>query len=343
MKCLQKLGRTTTEVWVVDLDEAKERAALLTLNNSAGEWDGEGLAGLLKELQADGGDLDLTGFTEDSLADLKIDLGNGAEPMDAEPQIDKAEELRKKWKVELGQIWELGDHRLMCGDSTNRENVYALVNGQTVGLSLTDPPYSVNYSISFSKAEGKRNPGIQKEYKESNDPEGLLGGFLFNVPCGLLVMTFPVDRHFFTLADQLRSAGFCHVRELVWVKSSASFHPGQTYQQKHEPILICGRNGQKYPQTVPSDANTVLIHERTSGHEDHPTEKPLGLWKVLLSWHSETSDAVYDPFSGSGTTIMASENLQKTCLAMELSPAFVAVAIQRWADATGKTPRLING
>lgn len=324
--------------------EAEEIAHLIADNRIAelAEMDRAALRELAEQIDSGAFDMELTGFDPAALEEL-MTAAPPESDVDAEPQIDKAAELAKKWGVKRGQIWELGAHRLMCGDSTDQENVKALVNGEGVQLSLTDPPYSVNYSISFSKAEGKKDAGIQKEYQEASDATDLLGGFLSNMPAGLLVMTFPVDRHLFALADQLRASGFVSIRELVWSKSSATFHPGQTYQQKHEPILICRRKGTRYPSTIPSDANTVLECDRTSAHEDHPTEKPLELWKRLLDWHSTSSTTVYEPFSGTGTTIIACENLRRHCLAMEISEAYTAVAIQRWLDATGKTPRLLNG
>jgi DNA modification methylase len=322
-------------------DEKTEWADMIADNRIAelAEPDRTMLRELAEQLDDGAFDMDLTGFDSDALEEL-MTAAPPASDVDAEPQIDKADELRKKWGVKRGQIWGLGEHRLMCGDCTKQSA--ALLNGEVIAFTLTDPPYSVDYSISFSKREGGKNAGHQTAYKESKDARALLFGFLSAVPSGILAMTFPVDRHFSALAEALEIARFESVRELVWVKSSATFHPGQTYQQKHEPLLICRKRSVKYPDTIPADANTVLEFERTSAHDDHPTEKPMRLWTTIMQWHSRPADYVFDPFCGVGTTIIACEQLGRKCRAMEIDPGYVAVSIQRWADATGKIHRLLT-
>ena len=133
------------------------------------------------------------------------------------------------------------------------------MQGEKAGAVVTDPPYSVDYSISFSKAEGGKDPGLQSEYKESD--VSISDQFLPLLPSSFLIMTYPIDRHFFELAEALRESGFVTISELIWLKSSASFHPGQTYQQKHEPILICKKQGEKYKNETPADANTIIEFE----------------------------------------------------------------------------------
>lgn len=244
--------------------------------------------------------------------------------------------------IKAGDLFVLGKHRLLCGDSTKVENVQRIMDGDTASMCLTDPPYAVNYSISFSKREGGKDPGSQSSYRESDDPSDLLGGFLGACPSGLVVMTFPIDRHIFTLASSLIAAGFVAVRELVWVKDAPTFHPGATYQQQHEPILICRKDGVRYPAMVPNDAKTVIRVDRPKAHDDHPTEKPQTLWVQILEWHTNSGDIVFEPFSGSGSTLMSCERLGRIGRAIELEPRFVQVAIDRWEAFTGKKAQKVG-
>ena len=153
------------------------------------------------------------------------------------------------------------------------------------------------------------------------------------VPCDVMVWTYPIDRHFLDLAAAYKTHGWEFRRELVWVKNTFSFWPSANYQQKHEPIMVACRKGKPLGGNVPANATTVQEHDKPVAHSDHATAKPGELWRDLMRNHSDTSDGVYDPFLGSGTTMLAAEQLNRRCYGMEISPKYIAVILQRMTDA----------
>lgn len=325
---LQKLleeGHEVPEIPVVDIQakdiqEAKQK--VLEVSSQYGMITKESFLEFSEDLELDFDTFEIAGIDADLL-------------IEPEEKDDEVPEVPEEPQSKLGDLYELGQHRVLCGDSTKIEDVERLMDGKKADMVFTDPPYSVNYKVSFSKAERGKNMGAQESYQESDDPTGLLDGFIRAANADLLVMTYPVDRHLIHLASTFASNGYETVRELVWVKDAATFHPGQTYQQKHEPILVCKKKGVKYPDTVPSDANTVLMFDRPRAHQDHPTEKPQTLWQTLLKWHTKENDLVHEPFGGSGATMIACEKTGRKCNAMEIEPRFVDVIVQRYVDYTG--------
>jgi DNA modification methylase len=329
------------------LTDTQKRAYILADNRLAelgGGWDAEMLAAELESLSAEGITMEEIGFDADALEELGAGLDDEGNPeADAEPQIDKAEELRAKWGVEPGQLWEIGDHRILCGDSTKKEDVDRVMRGEKAVCCITDPPYSVNYDTYYQRKFNKEPRSIDKAYTEgeSKDDATDILKFMALVPAPVMVWSYPIDRHFQTLADAYRTNRWSLKKELVWVKDSFSFWAGAKYQQKHEPIMLATKEGASIGGDVPSNATTVFEFARPRTHELHPTAKPIELWSVFVKNHAKQGDCIYEPFSGSGTTIIACEQLGRKCRAIEISPAYVAVALQRWADATGKTPKLV--
>lgn len=320
-------GDTLVAVRRTGLTAAQKRVLALYDNRTAelAEWNIEQLTADLQNGE------ELTAFflPDELTALLGDEVKRGKTDPDAIPSP-------RATMIAPGDLFTLGAHRLLCGDATRAADVARVMGADRASLCLTDPPYSVNYSISFSKRAGGHDAGRQMAHHESSDPTKLLNEFLRACPVGLLVMTFPVDRHLFALAGALRAADYVTVRELIWVKDAATFHPGATYQQQHEPILICRRSGVKFPNTVPAEATTVIQSPRVLIHSDHPTEKPQSVWLSLLEWHSVTRDIVFDPFSGSGGTIMACEQLSRSTRALEIEPTYCQVTIDRWEAFTGE-------
>ncbi len=333
-----RLGCTLAPVDYQDYaSEALELADMIADNRIAelAELDRSLMRELAEQLDDGAFDMDLTGFDQDALEELMTAAPPDSD-IDAEPQIDKAEELRVKWGVERGQIWELGEHRIMCGDSSHGPDI--LLNGDKIDATITDPPYAVNYDRSQSERGG--DAGVHAHYTEAKLGVDDALGFIRELPSDVLVMSFPVDRHLFGLAAALSANNFQLRRELVWVKDTFSFWPGAKYQQQHEPILICVRKSKPLRGRVAANQSTVMSFPRPKWHDMHPTAKPTELWTILVKNHA--TKIAYDPFSGSGTTIIACEQLGRKCRAMEIDPGYVAVSIQRWADATGKTPKLLT-
>jgi DNA modification methylase len=227
------------------------------------------------------------------------------------------------------------DHRLLVGDCLDAGNVSRAMGGEIADAVITDPPYGVSYERSRESRGG--DIAVHAAYQEADAP-GILR-FLGLVAADVVVMSFPVDRHFFALADAIQDAGFEVRKELVWVKDTFSFWPGAQYQQRHEPILLLARRGKPLGSMVPANESTVLEFPRPVAHDLHPTAKPIGLWRKLIRYHSRTSIADY--FCGSGTSFVAAEQEQRRCCGLEISTPYCAVILERLANM-GLEPRLAD-
>ena len=238
---------------------------------------------------------------------------------DAEPQVDRAEELRVKWGVESGQMWRLGEHRIICGDCTDKAVVDRLMGGEKPDLTLTDPPYNVG------KDYGSSTDDKRADYMRWNEKWFSL--------CNSSCVVFTPGT--VNLSDWIifkKPKWIC-----VWRKINQQSPSGLQGYNIWEPLLVYG----KQPKPVGHDSWDIPV----SQSEDlaHPVPKTLEAWSAFLEAFSNKDSVVYDPFLGSGTTLIACENLKRKCRAVEISPAYVAVAIQRWVDLTGGTPELIEG
>jgi DNA modification methylase len=328
------------------LSEAQKRAYILADNRLAelgGGWDSE----MLKLELADLGELDVDlegiGFGADDLAEMDLDLGDGAGngDADAEPQIDKAEELRVKWGVEPGQLWQLGDHRILCGDSTNAEDVARVMGGEKAAMVFTDPPYAL-----FGNSTGVA--GIADDKMVRPFFRDIAKASMANVEeFGHIYMC--CDWHTaFVIQSVVCEVGLTAKNLCIWDKGDGGI--GANYQQCYEMIWFFSnspkakgtlgkkKTGEKTVNGVPN----IWRFSRVNVDRQHNAEKPVGMVSVPISNGSEVGGIVAEWFSGSGTTIIACEQLGRKCRAIEISPGYVAVAIQRWADATGKEPKLLK-
>jgi DNA modification methylase len=322
------------------LTDTQRRAYILADNRLAevnSGWDEE----LLKlEIK----DIDWGELKEISIDDFQfgeIDFGEEEEEpvsdADAEPQIDKAEELRAKWGVEPGQLWELGDHRLLCGDSTKKEDVDRVMGGERAACCCTDPPYGMNLDTDWSDAVGSMGSIGQKNKTAGNKYAPVIGDDapfdpspIFDLWSAKEMFLFGADYYAEHIPSRTDGSWLCWDKrkdtqadaigaefELCWSK------------QKHKRRML-----RHDWFGFLSSANASEARNR-----QHPTQKPTSLICDILTQWTQGGCIVSDPYCGSGTTIIACEQLGRKCRAIEISPAYVAVALQRWADATGKTPR----
>lgn len=329
------------------LNENQRRAYILADNRLAelgGGWDLDMLAAemdALGELDIDVGEL---GFDESFLS--LMDLPETESEVDAEAQIDKAEELCAKWGVKPGQLWQLGDHRLLCGDSTKSEDVARCLGGVAPFLMVTDPPYGVEYDANWRNERGT----LQSDSSRKTGGGGRAIGAVLNdgvADWREAWMLFPGDVTYVWHASlktsiveaSLASCGFAMRAMIVWAKNQFAIGHGD-YHWKHELCWYAVREGRTARFTDDRTQTTVWdIDKPLASETGHSTQKPVECMARAIRNHD--SEHVYDPFSGSGTTLIACEQLGRKCRAIEIHPPYVAVALQRWADATGKTPVLI--
>ena len=326
---LEATGVKEVECWIPDreLSDKEVEELNIRLNKNTGSWDFDTLA---NEFQLD--DLLDWGFDK---GELDLDLWAEDAPEDVEPQIDKAEELRVKWGVETGQLWQLGEHRLVCGDCTDKAVVERVMQGEVAGAVVTDPPY-----------------GINREGIENDDPEGLralFDGCLSVMPIeNAVVIAFQSPRLFPVWLDAIRDSGQEFGRALWLYRTGQNAFPWHGWYMRGDCIIVSVAGHPTWadwPQAV-SDCYEVNINDHETvkatavgGVSGHSTIKPFDVVSNLVE---HTTGIVYEPFSGSGTTIIACERLGRKCRAVEISPAYVAVAIQRWVDVTGKEPVLLG-
>lgn len=331
LKVLQELGHKSVECIIVDLDKTKEKALNIALNKISGEWDTDKLESLLQELRMEDFDLSITGFDSDEVDDILDDLIETKED-----DFDVAEELNK---IEIpitkqGDVWILGKHRLMCGDSTQKEAVMHLMNKQEANMSLTDPPYNVNY-------EGKTQDALTIANDSMNDNEFYtfleksFKNLYENIKEGGSIYIFHADTEGLNFRKAFIEAGFKLAQCLIWVKNT--FVMGrQDYQWRHEPILYGWKEGVAHHFINDRTQSTILEFDKPSRNAEHPTMKPIDLLVRLIKNSSKENNIILDLFGGSGSTLIAAEQTKRICYMMELDPKYCDVIVKRWEKLTNK-------
>ena len=331
LKVLKELGYTEVECVVVDLDQEKEKALNIALNKISGDWDNDKLEELLAELKQTDIDMDITGFSFDEVDEILKDItGSKEDDFDLDQALDEIEEPISK----RGDVWILGKNRLMCGDSTQKEDVMHLMNSQEADMLLTDPPYNVDY-------EGKTSEALKIENDNMSETEFynfLLDSFknMFDsIKYGGSAYVFHADTEGLNFRNTFKSCGFKLAQCLVWVKNT--FVMGrQDYQWRHEPILYGWKPGAGHYFVDNRKQSTVLEFDKPSRNAEHPTMKPVDLLVYLIKNSSKENDLILDLFGGSGSTLIAAEQTQRRCYTMELDPKYCDVIIKRWENLTGE-------
>lgn len=322
-------------------NEADEYAHLVADNRIAelAEADNSLIAELIAELEAQGLSAELAGFTSEDLESLIKDIGIDEGDEDAEINEELADQLEDKWGVKEGQLWQLGKHKIICGDSTSEEVVSKLLGDEKPKLMVTDPPYGVNYDANWrnetleffeGRATGKVLNDDNADWSEA-----------WNLFEGDVAYVYHADRKAGDVFFSLINAGFEIRSQIIWNKSQMSFSQCH-YHPKHEPCFYAVRKGRKANWQGDRKQVTVWdIDKPQKSETGHSTQKPVECMARPIRNNSAPGDLVYEPFSGSGTTIMACENLKRKCRAIELNAGYVAIAIERWHEATGKEPKLL--
>lgn len=329
-KAAKKLGMDKVPVVVADNLSPEQVKAYRLADNKTGEltdWD----MGLLDDELADIADIDMSDFGFD------LDLGDD----EAEVQEDDFdEEVPEEPQSKLGQIYQLGRHRLMCGDSTNPEDVKKLVGGVRCDLLLTDPPYNVGY-------EGKQSSKMTIKNDRQDDDE--FYKFLFdafnaakdNLKQGASFYIWYASSEAANFNNAANNSGLSVREELIWEKNNLVMGR-QDYQWKHEPCLYGWVEGGSHSWYSDRKQTTVMHFDKPQRSDLHPTMKPVALFDYQIKNSTKSGDVVLDLFGGSGTTIMACEQDGRNGCVMEYDPKYVDVIIKRWEDFTGKKAELIS-
>ncbi|MDR1693380.1 MAG: DNA modification methylase [Oscillospiraceae bacterium] len=344
---LRHLGHETVEVSAIDVPEAQEKALNVALNKISGEWDEEKLAALLDELSADADEalLSLTGFAEEELAEI-LAAGNVFSPPedsglteDAGFDVETAlEDVSGTPVARRGDIFIFGGkHRLMCGDATDAPDMTRLMDGKTARLTVTDPPYNVDYEGKAGKMLGDRQSG--------GDFLSFLSGAFQNIntasAAGAAVYVFHADSEGLRFRQAFEDAGFKVRQCLVWVKNA--FVMGrQDYQWRHEPILYGWKGGHAHFFTDDRTQTTVIEHDRPLISKEHPTMKPVSLVARLIENSSKEGWIVLDPFGGSGSTLIAADKLARRCFMMERDAKYCDVIARRYIEQTGGSVTVVR-
>lgn len=328
LRVLLDLGVTESEVSVVDLSEVDEKRLNIALNKITGEWDDEKLTALLADIKAEGSDVYSTGFDEQELATMFADIGKEAAHDD---DFDLTEALERAAFVQRGDIWTVGKHRLVCGDATSAEDVSMLMDGKTANLILTDPPYGV----SFKSTDGLT---IQNDSMKGDEFYQFLLQALQNMvdhlESGGAAYVFHADTEGLNFRRAFVSAGLHLAGVCIWVKNSLVLGRSD-YQWQHEPVLYGFLQNGKHHWYSDRKQTTIWNYDKPKRNKNHPTSKPLDLLGYPICNSSQENAIVLDTFGGSGSTLMACEQLGRICYTMELDEKYASVILRRYAEATG--------
>jgi DNA modification methylase len=328
----RKLGYAKVPVIVAgEWSDAKKRAYVLADNKLAlnAGWDNAMLALELGELGDLGFDMDLTGFTADEIADLMpVDVNEGLTDEDAVPAPPK-EAVTKP-----GDIWVMGKHRLMCGDSTSIDELEKLAGGGLVDMWLTDPPYNVAYEGGTKEKLKIKNDSMGDEQFRQFLRDAYVAADAVMKP-GAVFYIWHADSEGYNFRGAAFDAGWSVRQCLIWKKSSMVMGR-QDYHWKHEPCLYGWKDGAGHLWAADRKQTTILEFDKPHRNGEHPTMKPVALFEYQMLNNTKGDDVVLDSFGGSGTTLIAAEKNGRIARLMELDPIYCDVIIKRWQDFTGK-------
>lgn len=348
-KAALSLGMTHVPVVVASDLTPEQCAAYRLADNRVGElaeWDSELLAQELDGLA----DLDMSAFGFDG-SDLHLpEFGEACGGMERADVEEVEPDDSAPDRVRLGEVWRLGDHVLLCADSTNPESIKRLMiaaGGGSADMLLTDPPYNValgqHYRPSELKQIHRRQDGLCIDNDQWDDDEAFIE-FLVKAFSGALDALSPGAAFYVWYAstqsanflEAARRAGMTIRQLLVWAKNTFALGR-QDYQWRHEPCLYGWKDGAAHHWYADRKQTTVLEFDKPSRSEEHPTMKPVALFAYQIENSTKPGDLVLDPFGGSGTSVVACEQLGRRCATVELDPHYASVIVERWERLTGKT------
>ena len=327
LKVLLDMGITEVECVVIEMNEEKEKALNIALNKISGDWDKDKLMLLIADLQGADFDVSLTGFEPAELDALfKDSVKDGIHDDD----FDVDAELQKPALTKQGDVWKLGQHRLVCGDSTKADTFNILMNGKLANLVVTDPPYNVNYEGSAGKIKND-NMGNEAFYD-------FLREAFKNTEVAMAkdasIYVFHADTEGLNFRKAFSEAGFYLSGTCIWKKQSLVLGRSP-YQWQHEPVLFGWKKSGKHNWYADRKQTTIWEFEKPKKNADHPTMKPVALVAYPILNSSLSNCIVLDPFGGSGSTLIACEQTDRICYTIELDEKYCDVIVKRYVEQVG--------
>ncbi len=332
LKVLIDMGITEVECVVVDMPEDKEKALNIALNKISGDWDKDKLALVIADLQGSDFDVSLTGFDPAEIDDLfKDTLKDGVKDDD----FDVDAELKEPTVTKFGDVWTLGRHRLVCGDSTKADPFALLMGDRKANLVITDPPYNVNYEGSAGKIQND-NMGNDAFYQFLLDAFTNTAAVMAD---DASIYVFHADTEGLNFRRAFADAGFYLSGCCIWKKQSLVLGRSP-YQWQHEPVLYGWKNGGKHQWYTGRKETTIWEFDKPKKNGDHPTMKPIPLLAYPIMNSSMSNTLVLDPFGGSGSTLIACEQTDRSCFTVELDEKFCDVIVKRYIEQVGSAEKV---
>lgn len=324
LKVLVQMGQSEIDCVIVDMDEQNEKALNIALNKVSGDWDNDKLASLITDLSDAAFDISLTGFDSAEIDALFKDTLKDAIKED---DFDVEAELQNPAMTKLGDVWQLGHHRLVCGDSTKAETFAVLMDGKKANLVVTDPPYNVNYEGTAGKIKND-NMGNEAFYSF------LLSAFQ-NTEAVMVpdasIYVFHADTEGLNFRRAFADAGFYLSGTCIWKKQSLVLGRSP-YQWQHEPVLFGWKKKGKHLWYSDRKQSTIWEYDKPKKNADHPTMKPVALIAYPILNSSMSNCIVLDPFGGSGSTLIACEQTNRLCYTIELDEKYCDVIVNRYIE-----------
>ena len=327
LKVLMDMGMTEVDCVVVAMDEEKEKALNIALNKISGDWDKDKLALLIADLQGADFDVSLTGFEPAEIDALfKDTLKDGVKDDD----FNVGAELAQPTMTKPGDVWTLGRHRLICGDSTKAETYDLLMGGTKANLVITDPPYNVNYEGSAGKIKND-NMADEAFYNFLLDAYTQMHSAMAD---DASIYVFHADTEGLNFRRAFADAGFYLSGCCIWKKQSLVLGRSP-YQRQHEPCLYGWKKNGKHQWYTGRKETTIWEFDKPKKNGDHPTMKPIPLLAYPIMNSSMSNSVVLDPFGGSGSTLIACEQTDRICYTVELDEKFCDVIVKRYIEQVG--------
>lgn len=339
LQAAQRLGESNVPtITLTGLTDAQKRAYVIADNKLAlnAGWDNEMLAVEISELIEEGFDLDLTGFGADEIDSL---LANGNKIDEGLIDDDEVPELQEDTVSKLGDVWMLGRHRLVCGDSCSSEVIEKLMEGDTADMVFTDPPWNVNYGANLANGKYKGRK-ILNDHMATDDwqqfCDDIANSLFICTKAGAPIYVVMSAQEWPVIDGSLRRAGFHWSSSIIWAKDTLVISR-KDYHTQYEPIWYgWNADAARLVELKDRKQSDVWQMERPKRSDLHPTTKPIELVERAINNSAKDGGIVLDLFGGSGSTLIASEKTGRSCRMVELDPKYADVIVRRWQEYTGE-------